>query len=233
MSFVRLALVLFLVAVGASAKAQHHHHSDPPSTHGMLVTGQSQVLLSHLPMFHNPHDYQVLMEVSLGGAEKIYFDDRAKSSETVYTLVPETFVLPEMIANPRPFRASLFRGHFERGGRQIVAKLTVTIKKVIYFQKLDANGERPKNLTYVLFGTGDDAYAAHVISARPDFDHVVSVKLDASTAALLDAKGTVVVEAGGTSKPLANGSVAVSISGVETVLTNVVEQYLERGDLEM
>lgn len=239
MNFIRLAVIALIVALGAAAKAQHHHHpSDPPSTHGMLVTGKSQVLLSHLPMFHNPHDYQVLLEADFGAAAETYFASREDNpAETVYTLVPETFVLPEMIANPRPFQASLYRGHFERGGKQIVAKFTVTIKKVIYFEKLDAKGARPKNLTYVLFGTPGDAYVAHVIAARPDFDHVVAVKLtDAKIAQLLSENGTVVVAAKGIAKnePLAAGNVTVTLpDGSASVLEGLVEQYLEFGDLEM
>ena len=239
MNFIHIALVTVILALGAAAKAQHHHHpSDPPSTHGMLVTGKSQVLLSHLPMFHNPHDYQALLEADLGAAAETYFADREDNpGETVYTLVPETFVLPEMIASPRPFQASLYRGHFERGGTRIVAKFTVTIKKVIYFEKLIANGVRPKNLTYVLFGTPDDAYVAHVIAARPDFDHVASVKLaDAKIAKLLSENGTVVVTVKDSTKnePLPAGNVKVALpDGGTTVLQGLVEQYLEFGDLEM
>jgi hypothetical protein len=42
---------------------QHDHgassaQGDHPAVHGMLMVGETQVLMSRLPMFHSPHDYQ-------------------------------------------------------------------------------------------------------------------------------------------------------------------------------
>ena len=31
----------------------------------MLMVGETPLLMSHLPMFHSPHDYQILLETSL------------------------------------------------------------------------------------------------------------------------------------------------------------------------
>ncbi|MGE3974950.1 MAG: hypothetical protein AB7F59_10530 [Bdellovibrionales bacterium] len=42
--------------------------ADPPSTHGMVVFGKNATYVSHLPMFHAPHDYQLVMKVSFSGA---------------------------------------------------------------------------------------------------------------------------------------------------------------------
>jgi hypothetical protein len=49
----------------ASVHSGHEH----PAVHGMLVVGEGQLFLSHLPMFHAPHDYQIIMEVRLRGDE--------------------------------------------------------------------------------------------------------------------------------------------------------------------
>src|SRR4051812_43145450 len=95
-------LALMLMMVPALAVAQ-----DRPATHGMLVVGKDRIFLSHLPMFHRPHDYQVIWEAIIpAGAKAAYLKSlAAHPEERIYTLVPEPFVLPDMITNPKPFRA--------------------------------------------------------------------------------------------------------------------------------
>lgn len=190
---------------------------DRASVHGMLVFGKERVYLSHLPMFHNPHDYQAIVEAELPAAAKdAYLRDRAAHpEESVYTLVPERFVLPEMMSQPRPFAAELYRGHFERGGVPI-AKVAVTrIKRVVHFRRFDPGATHPARLQYLAFGAeGEETFLAHLITARPDFDHVVEAK--GLTGAL---PRTVVFDAAAPELPLPTGP------SLNTI-------YLETGDLE-
>src|SRR5688572_10251895 len=96
-----------LVAVTAFA--------DMPSVHGMLLFGAKKVYVSHLPMFHAPHDYQMIASLTLPAEIKsLYVADQATSGAEYYTLVPEKFELPTMVKTPKPFKAVLYRGHFER-----------------------------------------------------------------------------------------------------------------------
>lgn len=176
------SLFLALVTLATPALADPHHHhpvsTDKPSTHGMLVFGtKGKVYVSHLPMFHTPHDYQLIAELELPEAAKAVYQASlaAHPAETVYTLVPETFVLPEMVAHPRPFSATLVRGHFERGGTEIAPEIRVSLGRIVHFRKLEKKAARPVNATYLLFGTAAESFLAHFISARPDFDHVVRV----------------------------------------------------------
>ena len=97
------AIVLSLLLACAAPLAADH-----PSTHGMLVFGESAVFLSHLPLFHSPHDYQVILEARFTPAD-VYETDRKKSGSTVYTLEPETFVLPDQIKAKKPFKGTLYQ----------------------------------------------------------------------------------------------------------------------------
>ncbi|MBR1366611.1 MULTISPECIES: hypothetical protein [Bradyrhizobium] len=61
----------------------HHHHkpdAEHPSVHGMLMVGEARVLMSHLPMFHAPHDQQIILETTLSAPgfdpQRKYVDDR-------------------------------------------------------------------------------------------------------------------------------------------------------------
>jgi hypothetical protein len=63
--------------------AQHHHEPNPehPAVHGMLMVGEARVLMSHLPMFHAPHDQQIILETSLSAPG---FDPQ-KNTSTITT----------------------------------------------------------------------------------------------------------------------------------------------------
>lgn len=230
------SLFLFLMALaGSPALADSHHHpvsTDRPSTHGMLVFGtKGKVYVSHLPMFHSPHDYQLIAELELPAeAQAVYQRSVKETDEKVYTLVPETFVLPEMVANPRPFSASLVRGHFERGGTEIAGEITVRLGKVLHFRKFEKKAMRPAQATYLLFGTAEESFVAHFVSARPDFDHVVRVNSSVvSEGEALVIQSTRLDDL----KPLPVPSrLEFESSKGHVSLQPVSELYLEHGDLK-
>lgn len=228
------------LAAESGVGSDHHHQSDSPSVHGMLMVGRSKIYLSHLPMFHSPHDYQVILEVELSTeAKKTYLDSLGASAETVYTLVPETFVLPEMISSPRPFKASLFKGHFERGGHEIAKRVEVQIKKVVFFAKFDPTATHHANATYLVFGHATEQFLAHVITSKPDFDHLVEVKvLDSRVVTALEKRNHMVAYFEGLTGtvPIPNQGkfqAIVKTAPVETEATVEVVRslYLETSDL--
>jgi hypothetical protein len=171
--------------------AQHGGHGsldsdgslDKPSVHGMFLCGGKggdALYASHLPLFHAPHDYQILLELRLNASSQAAYKQSLQKfpRETVYTIEPEKFVLPQMIAAPRPFKATLYRGHFERGGKPI-AEATVEIAQTLYFKKFDTSAQHGGTPYYLVFGTKKQKYAAHLISAKPDFDQILEISGDA------------------------------------------------------
>lgn len=175
---------------GTSTTKDDHQHgpaADQPSVHGMLVLGDGPVYLSHLPMFHGPHDYQVLLEVQLvkDGSDptSLYAQDRRVTGEKVYTLVPEAFSLPELFGptNGLPqrtsFKAKVYRGHFERGGVQFLSGLTVQVKRVVHAKKFDRNPTALPHSKYFVFGNAGELFGAHVVNKKPDFDHLIALRI--------------------------------------------------------
>lgn len=154
-------------------------HGDRPSVHGMVLMGDRHLYLSHLPLFHAPHDYQVILEATLPAkALETYRQDRAATKERLYTIEPERFVLPTLAdasGARRSFRATIVRGHFERGGTEVAKDVEVTVARIVHFRKLDPAAERPPRLTYLLYGAGADLFLAHRLVRPPDFDQIVSV----------------------------------------------------------
>ena len=168
----------------------HDHNHHDLGTHGMLLFGDRTLYLSHLPMFDEPHNFQVLLEITYANGDEApaeqYRRDRQSSGEQLYTLVPEKFHLSDLVSSgfPEPpkrdsFRGTVFRGHFERGGEAITGEIEVKVSNVTYFQQLDpeAAHRADSKLTYLCFGEPGDLFAAHQIDARPDFDHVLGIAL--------------------------------------------------------
>jgi hypothetical protein len=94
-------------------------------------------------------------------------------------------VLPDLVSsNPQhkplgSFKArSIFRGHLERDDNvPILQDVEVSVKRVIHFREFDPRAEKPLQLEYLLFGKGQELFLAHLITAPPDFDQILAVKV--------------------------------------------------------
>jgi hypothetical protein len=159
---------------------------EPKATHGMVVVGEETVYLSHMPMFMDTHAVQYLLEVVLrseaGDARQLYVDDRRRTGTAVYTLAPEPFRISDLVTleGQRPkltsFTGTLFRGHFERGGTEIIDPVTVEVQRVVHFRHFDHHASRPEALNYLAFGKGNELFLAHRITKAPDFDQHIAVR---------------------------------------------------------
>jgi hypothetical protein len=147
------------------------HFSDI-ATHGMVAFGGAVVYLSHLPMFHSPHDEQAIFEVTFDGdGTKAYSQAKSSNKDALVTIVPQPFSLLAMIAQPKDFKADIFAGHFERGGQIVAAGIHVHVVQVVYAHHI---GDPPMDpQTDIEFGkAGDAQYKSHYIRAAPDFDQI-------------------------------------------------------------
>lgn len=174
---------------------EHHGHAhgdapgmgDTTGIHGMLLFGGQEALyLSHLPMFASPHNFQVILEVGFPGAVRdTLLSDQQAAGDDIHTFVPEPFPIIDLQGQggKDPVRSSMqgtiFRGHFERGGKPIVEDVVAAVRNVVYFIELDVAAKRGEDwgLSYLCFGRPGRLYLAHTIRARPDFDHVVSARM--------------------------------------------------------
>jgi hypothetical protein len=241
----------------AHAHPEHHGHgneelpSDHPEAdvHGMLVVGEKQVFLSHLPMFGHPHhDVQAILSAQFsrdgGDPKQEYADDRRGSGERVYTLEPRLFFL-DSIAHHGPgeecmcvFQGNIYRGHFERQGTNILRDVTVTVNRVIQFRRFDPDASPLPELAYILFGAGDECFLGHLVTRPPDFDQVLSIQL--VSGAISDEKfrrGPIITVPGRANdirqRLKAGEQVSVKLDGTTAPIAVTVERelYLEEGEL--
>jgi len=150
--------------------------------HGMALFGGAEGLYaSHLPMFHAPHNYQVLLQVHIADPKLDAAVRRRLNGKTaLWTIAPEKFELDRLAsgaAQPlQQFKADLVLGHFEQGGKTEYAGATVVVDRVIMFRQLDAQQRSQSRASYVQLGTGTQRFLVKEIDSRPDFDHILAYR---------------------------------------------------------
>jgi len=164
---------LFLLILPAALS-----HADDPAVHGMLLFGKDVVYASHLPMFHPPHDYQLIMKLRLSDADPRTLEKYKKAKdlgEGLFTLEPEVMDLTELKdGSKKSFKATLYKGHFERGG-QPLGKIIAQVESIVRGEKLEPSQSTSRNEEYIVFGQRGEYFAAHIIRGKPSYDAVLSV----------------------------------------------------------
>ncbi|WP_342118738.1 hypothetical protein [Pseudoduganella sp. OTU4001] len=149
-------------------------------THGMaLFGGQEGLYASHLPMFHAPHDFQVILQIHIADkATDAALRKRLDGKTALWTIDPEKFELSTLAPNaekPRKeFRADLVQGHFERGGSTQYKGARVVIDKVLVFRQLSDKPLDASLSRYMQIGSGKQRFLVKEINTRPDYDHIVA-----------------------------------------------------------
>ncbi len=151
-------------------------------SHGMAVFGgKSGLFASHLPMFHAPHDTQMLLRFHLADAgQDALLRKSLTTHPTLWTLAPQSFDLLRFApghADPiKQFSAHVFEGHFERHGQERMAAQTVVVDQVLMFRRLNPACRTAQVGRYIVVGADSDWFAVKEIDRRPDFDHIVRLR---------------------------------------------------------
>ncbi|MBT0587381.1 hypothetical protein [Alteromonas oceanisediminis] len=110
--------------VSASPQSVEHQAHSRVGYHGMVVfTDGYSLYASHLPLYHAPHDYQIIYRLTFDDDETElsltqYLDKNKRSDgQAVLTLLPEQFDLNRLVSREvLSLQTQFFKGHFERGG---------------------------------------------------------------------------------------------------------------------
>lgn len=182
----KLLVRVLVLVVGSVARAQTPEAPTSPApaaqgrmgVHGLVLFGEGKRLYAtHIPMFHRPHDVQLVLAVSLSHPE---LAAGRGFSDGTYTLEPERFDLDALSEGRlKQFKAVLYQGNFEGGGTALHREVSVRVEAVEQVRQLGAAAE-VREASYWLVGEGKEAYLVHAISRAPDFDQVVKVTLENS-----------------------------------------------------
>jgi hypothetical protein len=174
----KLFALLTLWLASALAQAADASYGE----HGMALFGGPEGLYaSHLPMFHAPHDYQVVLRIRLANkAQDAALRKRLNDRPVLWTLAPEKFELDRLApgaVNPlASFKADLVQGHFEQGGKTRYPGVAVVVEQVLLYRQLSTDAMQRATARYLQIGTSSRRYLVKQIDSRPDFDHIVAVR---------------------------------------------------------
>jgi len=130
------------------------------ATHGMVLFGKEKLYASHLPMFHAPHDKQVVFTFEVGQAIK---DQIVLNQDTQYlTFVPAPFDLNKFVAAPFAITGDIYLGHFEKDGVLLLSGVTLKNPKIEFLKENLHLAGRQTIQSFKIFGTKNDAYALYV-----------------------------------------------------------------------
>jgi hypothetical protein len=169
---------LILILAGVLLAGGVHAANATFGQHGMaLFGGKDALYASHLPMFHAPHDYQVVLRVHLADpAQDKSLRARLDGKTALWTVAPEKFELdrlaPQAATPLKRFKADMVEGHFEQGGKTRIAGATVVVDEVLVFRQLSPVLKASDSARYLRVGR----YLVKEIDSRPDFDHIVALK---------------------------------------------------------
>lgn len=167
---------LFVLLVFNSANAQHPHSSTHlVGYHGMVLLYDKQTgfYASHMPLYHKPHNYQVIYHVEMPKADNLMLELK----KGLVTMLPERFDLQKLIdGKPFTIGAQFYQGHFERGGvelikRQVRFSRAVLIKPVTPLTQTTATKIHNANF-YVAPISANKAIVVHKIQRPPSFDAI-------------------------------------------------------------
>ncbi|MFZ6798389.1 hypothetical protein [Undibacterium sp. Di24W] len=174
-------LLFFSISAGAQQTTSSMTKSMSFGKHGMVVFGGLEGLYaSHMPMFHVPHDYQVLIRFHVVDPKvDQQLRQRLSRKPTLWSLDPEDFELsrlgPEHPQALQQFTAVFFEGHFERDGKARYAKQIVVIDEVLMFRQLSMQERNHTDGHYRVIGHGHERFLIKEIDRRPDFDVIIAL----------------------------------------------------------
>ncbi|MBC3920604.1 hypothetical protein H8L32_24275 [Undibacterium sp. CY18W] len=185
----RRLLSLFLLSFCCIFSAHAENKHGPTwGVHGMLLFGNSEgMYVSHLPMFHAPHDYQVVLQIrcldqQLDAAIKA----RLEQKLVLWTMEPEQFEIARLAADSKlplkQFKANIVLGHFEQGGKLEYKDVPVVVEKTLIFRQLSPQMRESKQAVYHQIGSGTQRFLLKEIDSRPDFDHMLAISVPANAA---------------------------------------------------
>ncbi|REL35278.1 hypothetical protein [Thalassotalea euphylliae] len=186
-------LTLFICqhsALASEKGAEHKQHHDV-GVHGMaLVMVGDKLIASHLPLHNSMHEHQIIFTTNISERPATSKHSQSQNKQhqlpqivasmkaaltkgQLITLLPEVFSLSKLRNGElTDFTATIYQGHFERGGKPIAKQVSFAIDQMLYQRKLSNKGVSNGEYDLINMGEGD-VLAVHQFGDKPSFDHLV------------------------------------------------------------
>lgn len=174
-SLFTILLVIANLMAATTTYANNHQHHSLMGYHGMVIFADknNQLYASHLPLYSTPHNYQIIYKIS---TEKGHEVNELLTSAMV-TLLPEKFDLTKLIEKQQfTLSATVFSGHFERGGDKAF-ETKIKFEKAVVVKKVNANFSQSQSAFYIETINDTQALWVHKIQNSPSFDAIGFIDL--------------------------------------------------------
>ncbi|MBV2127616.1 hypothetical protein [Arsukibacterium indicum] len=169
----RIALVLILLIIIPSPAFTAEHQHSYIGSHGMVLFAADDILLaSHLPLYQPPHNYQLIYQITLPPTEHQAVLATLHDKQQM-TILPQQFDLQQLInGNSITIKASVYHGHFERGGSVWFDEVPVNFARRLYFRPITQSA--PINEAhYDVLKIKQNYFLIHQIAAKPGYDQIL------------------------------------------------------------
>jgi hypothetical protein len=179
-----LIISLFFTMFSSYSVAESAPEELPPldpayvGVHGMVLMNKASTIFAyHLPLYHKPHDVQLLYKLDVKNVALVHL---VRDNDMV-TIKPKPFNLQRLMRGEKvALEADIYIGHFERDGMLVYENMTLNFAKQLYMRKLDDISPSSKNQEYdvVSYRKNNKIYI-HRIQQAPSFDHLIHIDVNA------------------------------------------------------
>ena len=146
--------------------------------HGMaLFTQGSSIYASHMPLYHKPHDVQLLYKLDNNNLALL---QTIRDGELI-TIKPQPFNLQRLMRGEKMvLNVDLYSGHFERDGMLVYENIPMTFDKKLYVRSLDDIQPSSNKQAYDVVSLRQNyKLYIHRISQAPSYDHIIGIDIEA------------------------------------------------------
>ncbi len=175
---------LLIVFTSFSSLAESVPEELPPldpayvGVHGMVLMNKSSTIFAyHLPLYHKPHDVQLLYKLDV---KDVALMQLVRDNDMV-TIKPKPFNLQRLIRGEKvALEADVYAGHFERDGMLVYKNVTLNFAEKLYVRKLDKLEPSSKKQEYdvVSYRKNYKIYI-HRLQQAPSYDHLIHIDVNA------------------------------------------------------
>jgi len=179
-----LIISLFFTMFSSYSVAESAPEELPPldpayvGVHGMVLMNKASTIFAyHLPLYHKPHDVQLLYKLDVKNVALVHL---VRDNDMV-TIKPKPFNLQRLMRGEKvALEADIYIGHFERDGMLVYENMTLNFAKQLYMRKLDDISPSSNNQEYdvVSYRKKNKIYI-HRIQQAPSFDHLIHIDVNA------------------------------------------------------
>lgn len=146
--------------------------------HGMaLFTQGSSIYASHMPLYHKPHDVQLLYKLDNNNLALL----QTIRDGDLITIKPQPFNLQRLMRGEKMvLNVDLYSGHFERDGMLVYENIPMTFDKKLYVRSLDDIQPSSNKQAYDVVSLRQNyKLYIHRISQAPSYDHIIGIDIEA------------------------------------------------------